>query len=158
MSGFSGAFVGGGRGGGGGGDVVDDDDASLALAHALQAEEEAAAAAGASRFGGAGAGAGGIFGGGDKDSLHPSSHSPSPSPSSSPWLPRAPPGVCPGCSRSTALSFGGTISTLGAVWHASCFKCGACHEAIAEPRFAVKDGVAYHRRCYRASFHPRCLV
>ena len=59
---------------------------------------------------------------------------------------------------SAAFTFGATISTLGSVWHASCFKCGACNRVISEPRFAVKDGVAYHRGCYRASFHPRCGV
>jgi hypothetical protein len=114
----------------------------LALARRLHAEEEVEAGARAWAPAGARAGAG---------SNDPSSSS------LSPPL-RSPPGVCPGCMRSTAFALGRTVSTLGAVWHAVCFTCTACHEAISELRFAVKGGRAYHRHCYRDCFHPRCGV
>eukprot|EP00775_Hariotina_reticulata_P004383 gene4383-4637_t len=55
-------------------------------------------------------------------------------------------------------------SALGKQWHAACFRCAGCQQALtaggaAQDRFAVgDDGLPYHLSCHKQLYHPRCTV
>jgi len=165
-------FGGGARGGGGGGGRRrDDEDADAALARAL-AEEETEAAARHHGDGGRAPSGRDATAADDEalaralqeeeDAGWAAAPAPPPAPGAS-FVPPSPvpvrsvpPGHCPGCERSTAWT--GGISAMGRTWHPTCFTCAGCRRVIAEPSFATRDGVAYHKSCFRELFHPKCVV
>jgi len=115
----------------------------------------------------------------------PSPSSPAPLSSASPPLPpwqtpggggspRGPgPGTgCGGCGRPVGPegildavfgSGGASVTAMGRQWHAGCFRCAGCGEALADARtgaatFAVHQGKPMHEACFRERHHPRCCV
>lgn len=63
---------------------------------------------------------------------------------------------CAGCKQ--PLGYGRFLSCLGKNWHPQCFRCKLCSKPIADREFSVQGGDAYHRDCYKETFHPKCEV